>query len=264
MGNSEKFCLKWNDFQQNISTTFGNMRENSDFADVTLACEDGRQVEAHKVILAASSPFFQKLLHRNKHTHPLVFMRGIKSVDLVAIVDFLYHGEVNICQDNLDSFLTIAEELELKGLTGNTQNPPTEEIPDQFYKKRKEVKDETFQDTTKIQPNIVETFESFDDFDSIGENTVATVNDTKVSVNLHELDEKVKSMMSFGTISAGGNHGRTRVCNVCGKEGSFSTIMNHIEAKHIDGVSHPCNCCEKKFRSRKTLNAHKSLHHSHK
>ena len=72
-------------------------------------------MEAHKVILAASSPFLQKLLGRNKHPHPLIYMRGMKSEDLSAIVDFLYRGEANVFQENLDSFLAIAEELQLKG-----------------------------------------------------------------------------------------------------------------------------------------------------
>ena len=119
---SEKLCLQWNDFQDNIKSVFGNLRENNDFADVTLACEDGQQVEAHKVILAASSPFFQKLLGRNKHPHPLIYMRGIKFDDLLAIVDFLYRGEANVFQENLDSFLAVAEELQLKGLMGKSDD----------------------------------------------------------------------------------------------------------------------------------------------
>ena len=119
---AEKLCLQWNDFQDNIKNTFGNLREDNDFTDVTLACEDGHLVDAHRVILAASSPFFQKLLKRNKHSHLLVYMRGVKSDDLVAIMDFLYHGEANIYQDNLDSFLAVAEELQLKGLMGQKIN----------------------------------------------------------------------------------------------------------------------------------------------
>ena len=58
---SEKLWLLWNDFQENVSTTFGSLRNDNDFTDVTLACEDGYQMEAHKVILASSSPFFQGL-----------------------------------------------------------------------------------------------------------------------------------------------------------------------------------------------------------
>ena len=92
------------------------LRKDTDFTYITLACEEGFLVEAHKVILSASSPFFQNLLKRNKPTHPLVYMRCWKSEDLVAILDFLYFGEANIFQDDLDTFLSIAKELDLKGL----------------------------------------------------------------------------------------------------------------------------------------------------
>ena len=101
-----------------------------EFVDVTIACEDGQQVEAHKVILASSSPFFLNLLRRNKHPHPLIYMRGLKSEDLVTMIDFLYFGEANVYQENLDSFLAVAEELQLKGLMGSG----AEEIKPQLKK----------------------------------------------------------------------------------------------------------------------------------
>ena len=74
MTSSDKLCLQWNDFKQNISASLGDLRGDKDFTDVTLVCEDGQQVEAHKVILVASSPFFKELLRKNKHSHPLVYM----------------------------------------------------------------------------------------------------------------------------------------------------------------------------------------------
>ena len=114
----EKFCVKWGDFQESVISTFGSLRKSCDFADVTLACEDGKQqVEAHKVILAASSPFFQKLLQRNIHPHPIVFMRGVSAQELEGNVDFLYYGEANVHQDSLDAFQELADQLQLKGLT---------------------------------------------------------------------------------------------------------------------------------------------------
>ena len=58
MPHPEKFCLKWNDFEGNAKAAFLNLREDPDFTNVTLACDDGYHVEAHKVILAATSPFF--------------------------------------------------------------------------------------------------------------------------------------------------------------------------------------------------------------
>ena len=129
----EKLCLQWNDFKDSALTAFRLLRDDKDFADVTLVSEDGEQVEAHKVILATSSPFFNKLLRRNKlHTHPLIFMRGVKYNDLEAIVEFIYFGETNVDQENLDSFLAIAEELQLKGLVEtNVEEKKSETIPEE-------------------------------------------------------------------------------------------------------------------------------------
>ena len=104
-----------------------SLRDSTDFVDVTLACEDGRQIEAHKVIIATSSPFFRKILIRNKNSHPLIYMRGMKYDELAAIVDFLYYGEANVNPESLDSFFQMAEELQLKGFEGSKdQNEPKE------------------------------------------------------------------------------------------------------------------------------------------
>ena len=123
-GGGEKFCLKWNEFESNVSTAFRELRDDKDFFDVTLACE-GNQVEAHKVILSACSPFFRSVLKRNPHSHPLLYLKGIKYEDVLAILNFMYNGEVNIAQDGLNSFLAVGEELQVKGLTpedGKTQS----------------------------------------------------------------------------------------------------------------------------------------------
>ena len=61
MGPGDKFCLQWNDFERNISEAFKELREEKDFFDVTLACEE-EEIQAHKLILAACSPFFRSVL----------------------------------------------------------------------------------------------------------------------------------------------------------------------------------------------------------
>ena len=119
---SEKLCLKWNDFKQNVITSYHDLRKDSDFCDVTLVCEESEQIEAHRIILTACSPFFNTVLKKNKHSHPLIYMRGIKVRDLVAILDFLYHGKANIYQEDLEGFLALAEELKLKGLEKDLTN----------------------------------------------------------------------------------------------------------------------------------------------
>ena len=135
---SEKLCLQWNDFRENAIGSLGSLKNDRDFLDVTLISEDGKQVEAHKVILAISSPFFENLLKRNKHPHPLIYLRGVKLEDLLAIVDFLYHGEVYLCQKYLDSFLALAEELQLKGMMGNPSNDEPIQIKSETPFQKKE------------------------------------------------------------------------------------------------------------------------------
>ena len=130
---SETFCLKWNNFQENIRISFAELRDDNDLSDATLACED-KELEAHKVVLSSCSPFFKRLLKStSKHQHPIIYMRGLKADQLKAVVNFIYYGEVNIVQEKLEAFLELANELELKGLMGtdaeeieiNTKDPPT-------------------------------------------------------------------------------------------------------------------------------------------
>jgi len=118
---TEKFCLRWNDFENNISSAFRELRDDKDFFDITLACEDD-QIQAHKVILSACSPFFRNVLRRNPHQHPILYLKGISYPDLQSVLNFMYHGEVNVAQEELNTFLAVAEDLKVKGLTQNNTN----------------------------------------------------------------------------------------------------------------------------------------------
>ena len=264
MSTSEKFCLKWNDFKENIGTVFGSLWQDEDFSDVTLVSEDGHQVEAHKVILASSSPFFQKLLKRNKHAHPLIYMRGIKSEDLVAIVDFLYHGETNINQENLDSFLNIADELSLKGLTGGAEENKSKSNT-KLPKSKADNKTLNSKYPQPIAPDYYTTEQSSNINNLKEESTeISTVAVSNISFSgeLEDLDEYVKSLMVPGQNMTPDGKKKATACQVCGKEGYRTNIRDHIEANHVEGVSVPCPCnnCEKIFRSRNALRQHMYNH----
>ena len=257
MGSSEKLCLQWNDFKENITTLFKELRDDKEFTDVTLACEDGSQIEAHKVVLASSSPFFMELLKRNRHSHPLLYMRGLRSEDLMAIVDFLYHGEANVCQENLDSFLALAEELKLKGLSGDTEREKKQEIA-MVQTKRGKPKQEN---SRNFQASHADSnFEEAPPKCSFNETTVALTND-KISVDLQDLDEQIKSMITKTDIRSSNGQGNLATCNICGKQGPFSAMPRHIEANHISGVSHACDICGKVSRSKNGLKQHRINFH---
>ena len=108
----EKLRLKWGNHKENISSVFQEFRNSGDFCDVTLVC-GGHQLEAHRVILAASSAFFRDMLQRHPHPHPLVYMKGVDCKHLWSVVNFMYRGEVNISEADLASFMVVAEDLQV-------------------------------------------------------------------------------------------------------------------------------------------------------
>ena len=135
MGNEEEILfLKWDKFDENVKQSFTEFQEKGYFSDVTLACED-KEVKAHKLILSSCSPFFKRLLvkkHVASNVHPLIFLRVVEAEQLEAVLAFMYQGEVNIIviitikvfivkvniqEEDLGSFILLAKDLKIKGLT---------------------------------------------------------------------------------------------------------------------------------------------------
>ena len=263
----EKLRLQWNGFRDNISSAFGDLRQGKDFTDVTLACEDGQQVEAHKVVLVASSPFFLDLLKRNKHPHTMIDMKGVKSEILIAMMDFFYLGEANFFQENLESFLKLAGKLQLKGLTQN-QTEREGKASQEQDKKNPLIRSSL---SNRILEQCIVKKEETELLEPKSERKVtmsnqASENTNKMKRNTWIMAQKVKSLMKSSDNSDPNSKSgsRTRICKICGQEGPVQDIKSHIEANHIAGISIPCDLCGKLFKSRNSLGSHKSQQHRNK
>jgi len=309
---SDQFSLRWNEFQNNISTMFGQLKDDPDFADVTLVCEDGQLVEAHRVILAASSTFFQNILKKNNHQHPLIYMRGVNSKVLKSIMDYVYHGEANVYKENLENFMELAAEVKLKGLSRTEgeanliePNPPkptckldsnksnhdetSKEVLEMDEHEEPCAENDSFQ-TNMVAPDLQESSQelfnlgkttseideilhsdikdeaSFFEDDALQTDVMHESNQTsdqslenKVT-DLQSLMEVVKPMIGIGQTM--GRKQRNNMCRDCGKEGAYTEISNHIETKHIKGISLPCDFCGKSYKTRNILGRHMKKHTS--
>merc|ERR1719319_1365467 len=114
------------------------------------------------------------------------------------MIDFLYLGEANVYKENLDSFLAVAEELQLKGLMGSGAEEEVETIykPTIQKKAKKPVQQRSYTKQESPTPDIsssVDTVEPKESSPSL-EGTVA-VTDYTVAADLQDLDDKIKSMM---------------------------------------------------------------------
>ena len=159
---------------------------------------------AHKAILAASSPFFQKLLS------PSDIHEGVKYDDLMAILDFLYLGEASIAQESLDAFLAIAEELQLNGLVWKTEEngekyQPSQVLP--FYSAPGMPK--TYSRTETLDNKINRT----------KENTASAIPSNHPG-DLVQLEKMLKSIMEKSQNKLPHRPGIVaNNCKVCGKQG---------------------------------------------
>ena len=254
----EQFCLKWNDFQDHIVSSYQHFREDSDFHDVTLMCEGNQEIEAHRMILTAGSSFFRRVLKGKKNSHPMIFMRGVNSMNLSAVVDFIYYGEANINQRDLDEFLALATDLKLKGIEGS-QTDTLDPVLNS--------KSETHEDSIVLRnPNLnhnvgikecknVNSFKE-DNFAKVKAGTGTIVAD---GTTMNDLKLKLNSMMAKVE-----NEESKFICSVCGKTITGKTAMRkHIET-HIDDLSYSCHQCNKVSRSSDGLRRHISRDHHKK
>ncbi|KDR13085.1 Protein bric-a-brac 2, partial [Zootermopsis nevadensis] len=134
LASSQQFCVKWNSYSSNLQNVFPRLLTSEHFVDITLACE-GQMIKCHKVVLSACSTYFENLLIHNPCQHPIIFMKDMKHREVQALVDFMYKGEVNVSQEELNSLLRAAEALQIRGLcgsdhsnVGNQQNSPRQQV----------------------------------------------------------------------------------------------------------------------------------------
>ena len=264
---SENFCLKWNDFVANITDSFAHLHKDKDFSDVTLASADGPQFKSHRIILAPGSLVFKNLLEKNLMEKPVIFLRGVKSDHLSWIVDFLYKGEVNIDQENLNEFLALAEDLQLKGLTETGGGDVKESLKPQELNRKasRSLKPATMSSNNHNmkaweENKIIEAQKDINpggilsviqDFQ-----TVQTGNKSAVTFQdgFDDLEMEIGKLMTKVD-------GKGWTCVACGKTDRKINIKKHIEGHHIERSDHFCNICGKHCRSRNALQKHMPTNH---
>jgi hypothetical protein len=234
------------------------------------------------------------ILTRAKHNHPLIYLRGIMSKDLAAVLDFMYHGQVNVYQEDLTAFLALAQELQLKGLQEMSQGEGGQSAR---KRRRAEAEESGRQGEEPMVPEQEELEEPEPAAAASSGAAGIKVEEPEVAAGrwpvepqalwpveaaaypfdppagyfaeqkvyvaeggLEELDMQIAAMMEWGEDKVQGAWCRAGVqcnpqvwtCKVCGKKatrGGKPDMRDHIEANHVEGVSHPCSICGKTYKS---------------
>jgi len=297
---SEKFCLRWNDFERNISSAFKDIRDEKEFFDVTIACEDD-QLQAHKVILSACSPFFRSVLRRNQGAAAqqlVLYLKGVTYRDMEAVLTFMYHGEVNVAQDDLNSFLAVAEELRVKGLTQNNSGAPSEPPKQSAPPARRRPSEDQHAPTAPKRPRPlpprpqppappqqVEDDDEIQEFVPVKSEPVAppqqevyeqggapgggmmmtTEDSMQYDENYGAYEEGYDEGAYYQEDGAGAGAGAGQIyCEICDKNVSAQNYRRHTKDVH-GGAQEAVTCphCNRVYKNRNSLQVHIKHQHGH-
>ena len=287
------FFLLWNDFHKNASSTFKEMREDQDFTNVTLACDNNQEIKAHKIILASSSSFFSDMLRKIKHSNPCIYLKGVREKDLISILDFIYQGEVNIPEEDLADFMKVGGELKVKGLEMEEQCESLDMPKNQRKVKQNnvnEIKKETDSketDSKEIDTKEIDHTENNSKEDDSKDDAHRNYTSPELYLETILIEQGIKSSNNRLSHSQGVKYMQqeeifkqrdiiikqktskingTIGCTDCQFKTKFHTNMkNHIESRHmtdIKDVPIPCVHCDVTTVSRSALREHLKKYHS--
>ena len=110
-----RYDFQWQNYNDHLRTMLNSMRKSSCFTDVTLVCDDLRQIQAHKVVLSACSAVFKRMLESTEK-NPIIYLKGIKYTELELLLQFMYIGQTQFDKEHMTNFLRVANDLRVEEL----------------------------------------------------------------------------------------------------------------------------------------------------
>ena len=258
----ENFLMRWELHDENRSASLNDLWKNERFLDVTIVCDDD-QIEAHKLMLSAASPFFQKILLRSENHvgRPLLYLKGTRKKQIHSLLEFIYKGEVRVHPEDIEGFMHWANIFEIEGLVGDLKKEI--EKPDYVGQKNYSSADLNSHKTELVE-SIVNPHASLNLEEKI--TTLTPIEDAHLIAvkedhfsdsivapnNIDEYDEIVQALILISK-----NDGiKEYCCKYCPfKRRNRGHVMDHVE-KHIEGFRFQCSLCGNTYRSKGCLRTH--------
>jgi len=278
---SESFNLSWSDFTSSASESFRKLLTDTNFADVTLVCDDDQQINAHKVILGSSSQFFQRILVKNPHQHPLIYLTGIQHAQLKSILNFIYLGETEVGKDDLDSFIKTAKKLEIEGLMDHSGEDQNKEVLPKDNPSMPQTEVQVKNEPISNQDDILEELDRSNNIDKemykskLEENqhieqipNLRAKTSLNPQINIKFIEDNVDEQKydenfdnTKRTVTSATEQQKIQ-CKHCDKSFTQSGTLNrHVKTLH-DGVRYRCTSCGYSSTSPQYLKQHSAKMHS--
>ena len=228
----QKFNLSWNEYESHLSRLMRDLMMKTDLSDFTLICEDS-SFQVHKVVLAACSEVFTEIIKQTPGSNSVIYLRGIPAKQMETLVEFMYLGQAQLLQADIEEFINTARDLKIRGIE---QDYGDDDVDESFVKSLS-TKDEKMElEQNSIHRDLSEDTENT----SILSPPKQQGKQPKKSGSL----ECLECHMMFSRIGHLNRHRRAihqglrpHQCNFCIYSAStHSNLKMHIKAKHPEGV----------------------------
>ena len=262
----EKVYLNWATFGDHANDLFYDLYSTQKFADVTLICDDNTTLKAHKFVLITMSTVFRTIISNDSNLSS-VYLRGVNSKEMDAILQFIYLGEVSLDRSELKDVLDVADDLEIEQMRN---------LPE-------------FRDCNKIAREDIELALSKDSTEESPTNLEDNGKDIlKLGTAVEEVSYVNHSMMGYWGLKREGMmypcnycpqeesnpvdlkrhiqevHDEKKYplkCPLCGYKANLSNLLSqHVQAAH-NGRKHPCKECDYISTSKGNLKQHIEIVH---
>ena len=272
----EKYKLSWNTYSDHLREMMKEMMTSDIYTDVTLVCDDKKQLKAHRNILSACSPVFKDILQIDtRNIEPMIYLRGIEHSEMESILQFMYFGEASFYECRLDELLLVAKSLGVRELSefvrpelqlniekSKTQNEDYETPADEVYPEKENLGEcqdqqviEQHMSDDLVQQNIEHELElelealkdSNEHHEEVGR---------EETIEQFSNETKDQSLVHYRASSS--ENYNCSECDIQFK--SDISLRIHIQSVH-EGLGYKCNQCDMNLTSKHVLKRHIEVVH---
>jgi len=280
----QKYDLSWKTYSDHLKEMLHEMMKSEDLTDVTLVCDDKKQLKAHKVVLSACSSVFKSIIGNLPLNNSVIYLRGVQHQEMESILEFMYLGVATFYQERMNEFLNVAKSLEVKEISNQIEFGLREDETSVYDDLN--TKNVTKLDTDNQNEDVNEDIENIDRNEK-SENvtklhTDNQIEDVNVDEDIKNIDRKGKSenvtkldmdnqnedvyvhedIQHIDRNEKSENVPKSKKCYECDELFVNSlTLMRHHNSIHKGVLKFQCGSCDKEYFRRQDLKMHVKSYH---
>ena len=268
-----KVKLNWQTASAELLISLKEIWANDGFSNITLTFENGTVIQSNRTMLAALSPVMRSFLEGKESQNSKIFMFGIDSSTMKALLDFVFTEEICIEQEKLDLFLSTATKLKVCGFMEDNKENVTEKSDNDPPQNESEILCPTMDELTSFDSAV---------FESELEAELNAHNEETIQKNQSDLLDSEDNTQNFDALALWENEKlkveeeivdkkRGISCFICKAAGkldhdrfpSIDDLNQHEKEVHTGDKSPVYNCdqCGLEFHKLVVFNQHKRKEH---